>query len=73
MNLGAALAVVAMGLRIGFFLLMAFGLTVSSIMLYLGKINGAEWVTLCSVLFGVDRFGHALSEIGGRKNAGGTS
>jgi hypothetical protein len=49
-------------LRVGFFLLMCLGLLIASIMLYLDKVNGTEWVTLCGILFTADRFGSALGE-----------
>lgn len=47
-------------LRIAFFGLMCLGLLIASGFLYAGKIDGAEWTALCSILFSADRIGNAI-------------
>ena len=39
-------------LHVGFFLLMGFGLLLSSVLLYFGLITGDNWVTVCGILYG---------------------
>lgn len=49
-------------LRIGFFALMCIGLLLASVFLWLGKIDGGHWVTVCLSLFGADRLSNAVTE-----------
>lgn len=47
-------------LRVGFFLMMCAGLLLASAFLWLDKLDGGHWVSICSVLFGADRLSNAL-------------
>ena len=53
---------VSTALRLGFFILMGIGLLLASYFLWLDKLNGSEWVTVCGILFGADRLSNAVSE-----------
>lgn len=52
-------------MRLAFFGLMGMGLVVASLLLWFGKLDSADWSLVCSVLFGSDRLGHAVT--GARK------
>lgn len=62
MSLHALVTSVNLALRIGFFVLMGIGLLLASVFLWFGKISGSDWVMLCGILFGADRFGNAVGE-----------
>ena len=62
-----AVQAVNVALRVGFFGLMCLGLLIATAALYTDRVTGAEWVTLCGILFTADRFGSALGEFGTRK------
>lgn len=49
-------------LRLGFFFLMCLGLVLASFFLWEDKLNGGEWVMMCSILFGADRLSNAVTE-----------
>lgn len=49
-----------------YFSLMGIGLVLASIFLWVGKLDGGEWVTLCSVLFSADRAASAISSRAGQ-------
>lgn len=63
MTFKQSMIAITASLQIGFFILMGFGLLIGSLMLYINKIDGGEWVTLCSVLFSVDRASHSISSL----------
>lgn len=47
-------------LPLAYFGLMGMGLLLASFFLWTGRLDGGEWVTLCSVLFSADRAAAAL-------------
>lgn len=49
-------------LRLGFFLMMGAGLLLASYFLWIDKLDGGNWVAVCSVLFGADRLSNALTD-----------
>lgn len=64
MTFEQGLKMVTASLQVGFFILMGTGLLIGTVLLWYGKIDGANWTMLCSVLFGADRFSHAISSFG---------
>lgn len=49
-------------LQLAYFGLMGLGLLLASFFLCVGKLDGSEWVTVCSVLFGADRLAASVSQ-----------
>lgn len=49
-------------LRLAYFCLMGMGLLLGSFFLWVGKLDGGQWVTLCSVLFSADRLASVFTQ-----------
>ena len=62
MTVDTGLRLFSAGMRMAYFLLMCLGLLLASVFLFFGKINGQNWVMVCSILFGAGGIGHAISD-----------
>lgn len=47
-------------LAVCYFGLMCLGLMLASVFLWLNKLTGTEWVTICGILFPTSRLGDAI-------------
>lgn len=53
---------VNVALRVCFFMLMCLGLLIATVFRFMDLVTGSDWVMVCSILFGADRIGHAITD-----------